>query len=112
MPSDPSDFQNAMYIAHFMVWRLGMGVNHIGDFTSIPESQLSDQLKLDLNNETERILKTCAQEAEELLTKEISLLDRFAKELLDREELEYDDIDAIFKEYKKTKYSGPSGPVV
>jgi cell division protease FtsH len=106
-----SDFQNAMYIAHFMVWRLGMGEKHIGDFTSIPESQISDQLKLDLNNETEHILKTCAKEAEELLTKEISLLDRFAKELLDREELEYDDIDAIFKEYHKQKYSPSSNPI-
>lgn len=105
-----SDFHHAMQVAHFMVWRLGMGERHLGDFTTIPESQLSDQIKLDLNNETERILKTCAAEVEELLTKEIALLDRFAKELLEREELEYDDIDTIFKEYHKSKYSGPSNP--
>lgn len=102
-----SDFQNAMHTAHFMVWRLGMGEKHVGDFTSIPESQLSDQIKLDLNNETEHILKVCSKEVEELLNKEIALLDRFAKELLDKEELEYDEIDALFKQYNKSKFFPP-----
>lgn len=106
-----SDFQNAMQIAHLMVWKLGMDEKHLGDFTAIPESQISDQLKNDLNNETERILKSCTQEAENLLTQELPLLDRFAKELLDREELEYDEIDAIFKELHKSKYTGPSRPM-
>jgi len=102
-----SDFQNAMTIAHQMVWRLGMGEKHIGDFVSIPENQLSDQVKQDLNAETERILKTCAQEVEALLAHESNLLDRFAKELLEREELEYDEIDIIFKEFNKSKFTPP-----
>ena len=38
---------------------------------------------------------------EDLLTKERTLLDRFAKELVEKEELDYDEIDAIFKEYGK-----------
>jgi cell division protease FtsH len=105
-----SDFHNAMQIAHAMVWKLGMDEKHLGDFTAIPESQLSDQLKNDLNNETERILKSCAKDAENLLTQELPLLDRFAKELLDREELEYDEIEAIFKEFDKPKYTGPLRP--
>jgi cell division protease FtsH len=99
-----ADFQNAMQVAHLMVWRLGMGEKHIGDFASIPEAQLSDSIKHDLNDETERILKACKKDAEDLLTKEIALLDRFAKELLERDELEYDEIDAIFKEYNKEKF--------
>ncbi len=102
-----ADFRNAMYLAHQMVWRLGMGEKHVGDFTTIPETQLSDQIKLDLNNETERILKSCSKEVEELLTKEKELLDRFANELLQRDELEYDEIDQVFKEYNKPKYSRP-----
>ena len=38
---------------------------------------------------------------EELLMKEKELLDRFVKELLAKEELDYDEIDAIFQEYGK-----------
>jgi cell division protease FtsH len=98
-----SDFHNAMQIAHAMVWKLGMGEKHLGDFTAIPSEQLSDSLKHDLNDETENIIRFCAKDAEDLLTREKALLDRFAKELLQREELEYDEIDAIFKEFNKTK---------
>ena len=102
-----SDFQNAMQIAHSMVWRLGMDEKHLGDFTTIPENQLSEQVKEDLNNETQRILKNCGKDVEDLLTQEMPLLDRFANELLTKEELEYDEIDAIFKECGKTKFNVP-----
>lgn len=102
-----SDFNNAMRLAHTMVWRLGMGSKHVGDFASIPETQISEKLKEDLNAETERIFRECAAEAEQLLRNELQLLDRFANELLKKEELEYDEIDAVFKEYNKTKFSGP-----
>ncbi len=105
-----SDFNNAMQLAHTMVWRLGMGSKHIGDFAMIPETQISEKLKEDLNSETERIFRECAAEAEQLLRNEIQLLDRFAKELLEKEELEYDEIDAIFKEFNKTQFFGPQIP--
>jgi cell division protease FtsH len=105
-----SDFHHAMDIAHIMVWRLGMGEKHIGDFTAIPDAQLSENIKEELNNETERILKACAKDAEDVLTKEIALLDRFAKELLEHEELDYDEIDVIFKEYNKSKFNDPTKP--
>ena len=45
------------------------------------------------------IIKKCLKEVEETLDKNKKILDRFAKELLAREELEYDEIIAIFKEY-------------
>lgn len=105
-----SDFNSAMQLAHVMVWRLGMGTKHLGDFVSIPESQISEKLKEDLNAETERIFRECAAEAEQLLRNEIQLLDRFADELLKKEELEYDEIDAIFNEYNKSKYAKPQNP--
>ena len=41
------------------------------------------------------------KELEALLKKEETLLDRFAKELIDRDELDYDEIHAIFSEYGK-----------
>ena len=96
-----SDFQSAMRIAHVMVWRYGMGRKYLGDLTVVPEAQLSDQVKAELNQETNEIFQQCAREVETLLTQERPILNRFAEELLRREELEYDDIEAIFTEFGK-----------
>lgn len=97
-----SDFKQAMLRAHIMVWKLGMGDSGLlGDFTSIPPEQLSEDMKKKLNNDTNKIFQHCFKEVEELLTKEGEILERFAKELLKKEELEYDEIEAIFKEYGK-----------
>ncbi len=98
-----SDFQHAMALAHNMIWRLGMGSKYLGDFGSIPESQLSETVKSELNAETNALFRSCADEVEQLLKKERPVLDRFVKELLVREELEYDDIEAIFTEFGKSR---------
>lgn len=96
------DFQMAMHEAHNMVWKYGMASSEIiGDYTVIPEAQLSENVKEKLNTETQKIFQTCLKDVEDLLKKEQVLLDRFAKELLTKEELEYDEIEAIFKEYGK-----------
>lgn len=96
------DFKQAMAIAHNMVWKYGMGDNSfLGDYTTIPEGQISERTKENLNEETNKIFQRCLKEVEELLSKERAILDRFAKELLEKEELDYDEIDAIFKEYGK-----------
>jgi len=96
------DFKQAMTIAHSMVWKYGMGERgFLGDYTVIPESQLSEKVKEDLNEETNKIFQRCLKDVEDLLHKERPLLDRFVKELLEKEELDYDEIDAIFKEYGK-----------
>jgi cell division protease FtsH len=105
-----ADFQNAMRIAHLMVWRLGMDGKHLGDIASIPESQISEQLKQELNNETQRLMQECLRDVENLLRQESNLLDRFADELLKKEELDYDEIDAIFKEYHKSKFNSAPPP--
>ena len=98
-----ADFQAAMHLAHMMVWRLGMGANGlVGDFTVIPEQQLSEETKNKLNQETNRIIQECLKEVEALLTREKDLVERFAHELLTREELDYDEIEAIFAEFGKT----------
>lgn len=97
-----ADFQAAMALAHNMVWKYGMGKNGlVGDFTVIPENQLSEGVKQSLNQETNRIIQECLKEVEELLTREKELFERFAHELLMRNELEYDEIEAIFAEYGK-----------
>ncbi|MGM0568655.1 MAG: AAA family ATPase [Elusimicrobiota bacterium] len=95
-----SDFQKAMAEAHNMVWKFGMGGNgYIGDFTVIPPEQLAEKTKEKLNEETMAIFKECYEKVEQLLIKERPLLDRFARELLEKEELEYDEIEDIFKSY-------------
>ena len=98
-----SDFKGAMQVAHTMVWKIGMSdAGFVGDYTIIPESQLSEVIKEKLNAETDKIIKTCLKEVEELLKKEWQIVERFVKELLEKEELEYDEVEAIFKEYGKT----------
>lgn len=97
-----ADFRGAMQIAHSMVWRLGMGSGGlVGDYTVIPDSEISEETKMRLNQDTDQILKQCMRDVEELLKKENVLFERFAHELLVKGELEYDEIEAIFAEYGK-----------
>ena len=117
-----ADFRNAMMQAHNMVWRLGMGTNgFIGDYETLLSSwafresgsgdRISDRMKDRLNEETHKILAECLKDVEALLRKEDVLLDRFANELLKKEELEYDDIEAIFVEYGRQRVlPAPSAP--
>lgn len=97
-----TDFKQAMNLAHNMVWKWGMNeAGLVGDYTLIPESQISEKTKEILNEETNKIMQECLKNVEDLLKKEWNIAERFAKELLTREELDYDEIDAIFKEYGK-----------
>ncbi len=97
------DFKQAMIVAHNMVWRFGMGdAEYLGDYTAIPETQLSDKVKEMLNEEVDKIFRACLKDVEALLAKEKLLLERFVKELLEKEELEYDEIENIFNEYGKS----------
>ncbi len=104
-----SDFANATTIAHNMVWRYGMGEKgFVGDYTRIPKEQLSEALKERLNAATQRLLQQSVEEVEMTLKSEAHILDRFAQELLKRDELDYDEIVAIFREYGKPPKSLPT----
>ncbi|OGR84066.1 MAG: hypothetical protein A3J74_01190 [Elusimicrobia bacterium RIFCSPHIGHO2_02_FULL_57_9] len=108
-----SDFAGAMSIAHNMVWRFGMGQNgFVGDFTQIPKEQLSDSLKQKLNEATQRLLHEALEEVDVTLKAEAHILDRFASELLKRDELDYDEIVAIFMEYGKQPKPIPISPAL
>lgn len=74
-----------------------------GVFRGEGVSFVSEKIKEDLNNEVQAILQECLKEVEDLLKEESSLLDRFAQELLGKEELNYDEIEAIFKEFGKAR---------
>jgi ATP-dependent Zn protease len=99
-----------------MVWNYGMGTNgFIGDFGVIPNggtskgNQLSEALKEKLNAETQILLHQALKEAEDTLRTNSHILDRFAQELLKRDELDYDEIVAIFQEYGKGPRALPAG---
>jgi len=100
-----SDFKQAMNLAHFMVWVLGMGSSGlIGDYTIYRDGNallLSEDVKMRLNQDVDKILKDCMAEVETLLRKEKDLFERFAHELLTKQELDYDEIEAIFAEFGK-----------
>jgi len=106
-----SDFANALYTAHNMVWRMGMGKSGlIGDFHALDfyrrvggTSHISEETKARLDNDTQEIMHSCLKEVTELLVKEEPLLERLAKELTAKDELNYDEIEAIFKEFNKTR---------
>lgn len=114
------DFRQALFHAHDMVWRWGMGksglLGNYGDLEtristwslSAKNSVISEQLRERLNKDTQEILEQCIKEVEELLLKEKILLDRFAQELLTKQELDYDEIDAIFKEFDKSRPVNPN----
>ena len=114
-----ADFRHAIADAHHMVWSLGMGTNgFVGDYEMLVGSwsfrksaagdHLSDHVKEKLNQETHQIMQACMKDVEELLRREDALLERFKDELLQKNELEFDEIEAIFLEYGKQRIFPPS----
>ena len=97
-----SDFAKVTKIAHDMVWRLGMGKSgFMGDFTVIPQHDRSVDMSDALNRETQEIIKEQYALVDALLKENWPIVERFVKELLAREELDYDEIALIFNEYGK-----------
>jgi cell division protease FtsH len=97
-----SDFTNAMRHAHWMVWSIGMGESgYVGNYATMPEGHISEDVKKSLNADTNKILRNGMAETEKTLRAEWHIVERFAGELLKREELDYDEIVEIFKEYGK-----------
>mgnify|MGYP000530603624 CR=1 FL=1 len=113
-----SDFSYALYLAHQMAWRWGMGESGIiGNFYSLGSSGLgqnaslgwsqamsgsiSEKTREKLDEDTQKIMSQCLSEVKEILAQERDLLEHFAQELLKKEELEYDEIVEIFKKHGK-----------
>ncbi len=96
-----SDFYQASSIVNAMVWKFGMGPSGlVGDYTVNP-GYLSEEIKTRLNQDVDKILKDAMAEVEALLKKEKDLFERFAHELMTKQELDYDEIEAIFAEFGK-----------
>jgi ATP-dependent Zn protease len=64
-----------------------------------------------LNQDTEKIVQNCLNDVKKTLKDNLEVVDRFAKELLHREELEYDEIIAIFNEYGLKEEGPEEGPI-
>ncbi len=99
-----SDFYNAMRIANHMVWSLGMGKSGlVGDFLSTQNFSggfnISEKTKEALDNDVQDILQSCIKEVEKILLEKRDLLEYFAHQLLEKEELEYDEIEQIFDKF-------------
>ncbi len=109
-----SDFANALGNAQAMVWEYGMGLSGIiGNYaiTQNPQaihSRLSEAFKDKLNDETQGILKQCEKETEEYLRREWPLVETFAKLLVEKEELNYDEIEVVFAQFGKTRGDYPA----
>jgi len=99
------DFSEALSIAHNMAWSWGMGKSGLlGNFESLDSYALmSDDTKMRLDADVQDILQSCLKEVEALLKKEEPLLKRLAEELIAKEELNYDEIEGIFKEFGKAR---------
>jgi len=96
------DFSTAMYYARQMVWTCGMGKSGLLGNWEMSEN-ISEEIKGVLDKDVQCILQTCLTEVTELLKKEEPLMDRLAQELVAKEELNYDEIEAIFKEFGKER---------
>lgn len=99
-----ADFQSALTIARQMVWNWGMGKSgYLGDLsqgaTRYSPPHVSERTKEKLDEDVQDILRSCLEEASDVLTRHRDLLDAFAQELQAKGELEYDEIQAIFDRF-------------
>jgi len=104
------DFKNIMQVAHAMVYEWGMGESGLcGNFSALflsarsTEPMISEDMKTRLDNDVQKIIGSCRSDVEKILTQERSLLDKFAHELLAKEELDYDQMEEIFKSFGKAR---------
>ena len=97
-----SDFAHAARMAHHMVWAMGMGKSgFIGNYSAIHKSERSAAITDRLEAETQELLREQLTEVEKLLHDNWKIVERFKEELVKREELDYDEIAAVFAEFGK-----------
>ena len=108
-----NDFEKATNIARTMVTKYGMsakiGAISLGSGSSEPflgrelatHSNYSNEMAQQVDIEVRAILETALDEAHTVLNQNRRILDRLAKELLERETLNQEEIAKIFKTVKK-----------
>ncbi|MFH1622342.1 MAG: AAA family ATPase [Candidatus Omnitrophota bacterium] len=100
-----NDFDVSTNFMHKMVWRWGMGNSGlIGNFDEKSGGRLSSfSVSETLNKDEDSILEECLNEVQDLLRKNWDIVEKLANELVKKEELDFDEIDAIFKEFGKER---------
>lgn len=107
-----SDFEKALSTAQSMVWSYGMGksglVGQFRDYHSYARhSQMISEKTVEvLDNDVQAILKECIDDVTKILAEKKDLLEYFSQELLKKEELEYEEIQAIFDKFGLKPISG------
>ncbi|MBU0469650.1 MAG: AAA family ATPase [Candidatus Omnitrophica bacterium] len=95
-----SDFHKAIQIAHNMVWSYGMGGSGlIGDFNALGANNLSERTKETLDSDIQELLQSCLRDVESLVETNWAAVEAFAAALHKKEELDYDEIEAIFSSF-------------
>ncbi|MFA5161262.1 MAG: AAA family ATPase [Elusimicrobiales bacterium] len=106
-----ADFADVMRVAHDMVWRLGMGSSGLaGDYTAIPENQLSETFKQQLNEDTRKLIAEQLASVEKLLNDQWPIAQALVAELLAKEEMDYDEVSEIFSRFGKPPRLSPAAP--
>jgi len=107
-----SDFETALRIAHDMVYQWGMGKSgFIGNFSALfltrqsTEPMLSEEMMARLDNDVQEILTSCLHKTEDILKSNMGLLDKMATELMEKQELDFDQMEEIFKGFGKSRAS-------
>ncbi|MFN0118311.1 MAG: AAA family ATPase [Elusimicrobiota bacterium] len=108
-----SDFANALGIAEAMVWEYGMGTSGVIGNYGIHRNggsimQLSEEFKSKLNSEVQSLLRQCEKETEDFLKSEWQMVEIFAKLLIEKEELNYDEIEEVFVQNGKSRLPSPN----
>ena len=105
-----ADFENILKLAHGMVYEWGMGDSgFLGNYSALfltrvsSEPMMSEEIKARLDNDVQKILLSCSRKTEAILTENRALLDKLAAELLAKEELDYDQMEEIFKSFGKLR---------
>jgi cell division protease FtsH len=100
-----SDFKEATLLVHNMAWRWGMGKSgHVGNFESQEgHPYLWAGLHQDLDNDAKAIIQECMAECEDTLKKNWDIVEKFASTLFEKEEIEFDEINDIFKGFGKER---------
>jgi cell division protease FtsH len=111
-----SDFHSAMTVAHAMVYSLGMGNSGlVGDFSACQNMDgsynIAEKTRQILDSDVQEILQNCIKEVSNILADKKDLLEYFASELLKKEELEYDEIVAIFDKFGLKPANRPATPL-
>ena len=100
-----SDFRLATQIAHNMAWRWGMGKSgHVGNFAGGKDEPLSwAGMHQDLDSDARAIIQDCMKDSEDVLRKEWDIVERLASLLVEKDEIEFDEINEVFKAFGKQR---------